>query len=421
MQIEAIQEYQTLDTPGLEDSRIMVVDDEPMIRETLRLFLQNFGMAKVQTADCGENALKELEVSEYDYVFIDLMMPGINGIETLQRIRQKHQPTSVILMTGYPSMDTVIDAMHNGASDFLVKPFRFQDIKIILERIQRYHLLLKKNWTLHQELKDKKKVEELNIKLEKKIRLQSILYSIIDSLSRINRSEELYNYLVNCAIDSCNARKACFMIYDQGSSSFLVLAQYGLEKLIDDLRVGLQIGSVTLDSNFLDLYFGNPLELIFPLTQCRRQSDLIAIPFNIRNEPFGILLVSDKESKKSFDEEDEFILKFLAEKAALNIENMALYDNLKQSLIASFMSLVGAIEAKDPYTQQHSSRVTELSIQIATIMGCGSDDLQRLESVSPLHDIGKIGINDSILNTFFYILLAGFNYGIIKPRRIFGD
>ena len=398
MQVEAIQEYQTLDTPDLDDSRIMVVDDEPMIRETLKLFLQNLGMSKVQTADCGETALKELEISDYDYVFIDLMMPGIDGIETLRQIRRKHQLTSVILMTGYPSMDIVIDAMHNGASDFLVKPFRFQDIKIILEKIQRYHLLLKKNWTLNQELNDKKKVEELNIKLEKKIRLQSILYSIIDSLSRVNKSEELYNYLIKCAVESCDARKACFMIYDQGISNFLVLAQYGLDKLIDNLRKGLQITSVTLDRDFLNLYFGKHMDLHFPLTQSCRQKDLIAIPFNIRDEPFGILLVSDKEGEKSFDEEDEFILKFLAEKAALNIENMALYDNLKQSLIASFMSLVGAIEAKDPYTQQHSSRVTELAIQIATKMGCSSDDLHRLESVTPLHDIGKIGINDSILN-----------------------
>jgi putative nucleotidyltransferase with HDIG domain len=376
----------------------MVVDDEPMIRETLKLFLQNLGMSKVITADCGENALKELGKSEYDYVFIDLMMPGINGIEALQRIRKSHQLTSVILMTGYPSMDIVIDAMHNGASDFLVKPFRFQDIKIILERIQRYHSLLKKNWTLKQELKGKKNVEELNIKLERQIRLQTILYGIIDSLSRINRSEELYNYLIKCAIDSCGAQKACFMIYDQGNSRFLVLAQYGLEKLIDDLRIGLQIGSASLDSNFLDLYFGKHLELNFPLSECVRLNDLIAIPFNIRNEPFGILLVSGKDDKSSFDKEDEFILKFLAEKAALNIENMALYDNLRQSLMASFMSLVSAIEAKDPYTQQHSSRVTDLAVQIAAKMGCVPEDLQRLESISPLHDIGKIGINDSILN-----------------------
>ena len=62
------------------------------------------------------------------------------------------------------------------------------------------------------------------------------------------------------------------------------------------------------------------------------------------------------------------------------------------------MSLVSAIEAKDSYTQQHSSRVTEYALKIALKMGCMSDRLQKLKSSGPLHDIGKIGIKDSILN-----------------------
>jgi putative nucleotidyltransferase with HDIG domain len=124
----------------------------------------------------------------------------------------------------------------------------------------------------------------------------------------------------------------------------------------------------------------------------------MSVPFKIRSEPFGVLLIGEKEGQKKFDREDEFILGFLAEKAALNIENIALYDNLKQSLIASLMSLVSAIEAKDAYTQQHSTRVTEYALKLALELGCQHDDIQRLRSSAPLHDIGKIGIRDSILN-----------------------
>ena len=124
----------------------------------------------------------------------------------------------------------------------------------------------------------------------------------------------------------------------------------------------------------------------------------MSIPFNIRNEPFGLLIIAGKDKQQPFDEDDEFILKFLAERTALNIENMALYDNLMQSLMASLMSLVSALEAKDPYTQQHSSRVTEYALQIARVMGCSEVENQKLNSSGPIHDIGKIGIHDSILN-----------------------
>ena len=401
MQVETFQEYETLTSTDLQSLQVMVVDDEPMVRETLKLFLQNLGIVNVHAVDTGENAIEEVEHGRYDYVFMDLMMPGIDGIETLKRIQKYNQITSVIIMTGYPSMDTVIDAMHNGASDFLIKPFSLQDIKIILERIQRYHLLMEKNWLLHQELEGKKEVEKLNNELEKRIRHQIIMYNIVDSLSRINKSEDLYRYLVNKTTESCNAKKACFMIYDQGNSNLHVLAQRGLGGMNPGIKTSLHESSEDsriLKSSFIKKYFGQSFENGFPLDRTSRINGLISIPFNIRNEPFGVLLVAEKEGEKPFDEEDEFILRFLAKRAAQNIENIALYDNLMQSLMASLMSLVSAIEAKDPCTQQHSSRVTEYALKIARRIGCGHDDLQRIESTAPLHDIGKIGVSDSILN-----------------------
>ncbi len=80
------------------------------------------------------------------------------------------------------------------------------------------------------------------------------------------------------------------------------------------------------------------------------------------------------------------------------MENIALYDNLKQSFIATLLSLVSAIEAKDAYTQQHSTRVTEYAVRIAEKVGCCAEDIEMLRSTAPLHDIGKIGIQDHILN-----------------------
>ena len=148
MQVETIQKYQSLALEHLDSLNVLLVDDEPAVVETLKLFLQNMGIGHIQTTNCGNNALDHLEKNHYDFIFMDLMMPGMNGIDVLKEIQQHHQLTSVIIMTGYPSMNVVINAMHNGAADFLVKPFNFKDIKIILERIQRLHLLREKNWQL---------------------------------------------------------------------------------------------------------------------------------------------------------------------------------------------------------------------------------------------------------------------------------
>jgi HD-GYP domain-containing protein (c-di-GMP phosphodiesterase class II) len=334
---------------------------------------------------------------------MDLMMPGISGIDTLKQIKEVHQYTNVIIMTGYPSMDTVINAMRNGASDFLTKPFRLQDIKIILERIHRFQILMEKNWLLHQELEGKKEVEKLNLELEKMIGHQSRMYDIVDSLSRISKSEDLYKFIVTKSIDSCNAGKACFMIYEHGEPELLVLSQHGLGDIHPGSRIVINDRSrekLFLDRRFLETHFGSSYKEGLSLSNNGTSSNrgVIAVPFHIRNEPFGVLIVGGKNGGKVFNDDDKFILMFLAERTALNIENIALYNNLTQSLMASLTSLVSAIEAKDPYTQQHSSRVTEYSIKIASKMGCSYDDIHRLESSGPLHDIGKIGVHDSILN-----------------------
>jgi len=402
VQIEAIQEYQTVNEPDLRKLKVMIVDDEPMICETLKIFFHSMGINSIKTVESGEMALSEIERARYDYIFMDLMMPGINGIEVLKQIKGIHQYTNIIIMTGYPSMDTVINAMRNGASDFLIKPFRLQDIKIILERIHKFQILMEKNWLLHQELEGKKEVEKLNCELEKMIGHQSRMYDIVDSLSRISKSEDLYKFIINKSIDSCNAGKACFMLYRHEDPELIVLCQHGLQEVYPGYRVAINHSAnenYFLDDNFIKMHFGkSKTEGLTFSNYCTKDNDLIVIPFQIRNEPFGVLIVGEKNNGQHFNDEDKFILMFLADRTALNIENVALYNNLTHSLMASLASLVSAIEAKDPYTQQHSSRVTEYSIKIADKMGCSYDDIQRLESSGPLHDIGKIGVHDSILN-----------------------
>ena len=192
MQNKTYQRLQPLNRQKYESLKVLIVDDEPSIIETLQIFLQSMNIHFIHDANCGEKALEYVDKIQYDYIFIDLMMPGMNGIEFLKNIQHYHHLTSVIIMTGYPSMNAVIDAMHNGASDFLVKPFRVGDIEIIFQRLQKLHRLREKNWCLHQELEEKKKVEDLNRQLSKKIQFQTILFNIVNSLSEMSYPDDIY-------------------------------------------------------------------------------------------------------------------------------------------------------------------------------------------------------------------------------------
>lgn len=126
------------------------------------------------------------------------------------------------------------------------------------------------------------------------------------------------------------------------------------------------------------------------------QGDYLCLPIKIREEVFGVFVVADKKSGRPGGE-DIYLLRFLLDKAALSIENVALYESMLGNLHSTLGALVGAMEAKDPYTRQHSLRVTNLSVLTAQTMGLEFSDLESLRFAAYLHDIGKIGVKDHVL------------------------
>jgi DNA-binding NtrC family response regulator len=125
--------------------RILVVDDELFVRELLMEFLSSQGY-EVSLADSGETAIKLMQSEPAQVVLLDLKMPGIDGIETLKQIRQIIPDALAIVMTGYPTIESSIEALRCGACDYVVKPFKLNDLKSSIERALEEHKL-KENTT----------------------------------------------------------------------------------------------------------------------------------------------------------------------------------------------------------------------------------------------------------------------------------
>ncbi len=121
------------------------------------------------------------------------------------------------------------------------------------------------------------------------------------------------------------------------------------------------------------------------------------VPLKIRDKVFGVITAIVNQGQKRFAEKDLYYLSFLAQSAAQAIENLALYENIYENLFATLYAFVKAVEARDLYTQQHSSRVTGLSLILGRHLGCSKEELDILNFAGHLHDIGKIGIRDDIL------------------------
>jgi DNA-binding response OmpR family regulator len=114
-------------------AKILVVDDEIVIRESLTEVLQ-LEDYQVETAGTGEEALKTLEEDSFDLVLMDIKMPGIGGVEAMHEINKLYPDTRIILITGYGTLDTAIDAIRSGAHDYILKPVYPDDILLSISR-----------------------------------------------------------------------------------------------------------------------------------------------------------------------------------------------------------------------------------------------------------------------------------------------
>jgi DNA-binding NtrC family response regulator len=115
---------------------ILIVDDEQSLRTTLAENLTDGGYA-VETAGDGVEALKKFESASFEAVITDVRLPGMNGIDVLRGVKKISLKTPVIVITGYGTVDTAVEAMKEGAADFMMKPFSFDHIEMILRDVLR--------------------------------------------------------------------------------------------------------------------------------------------------------------------------------------------------------------------------------------------------------------------------------------------
>ncbi len=121
---------------NMENGNILVVDDDPMIREILKEIIQKQGY-RVSAVEDGESALKEIERQDFDLIFLDLMMPGTSGVDTLKSIKGKDKNAVVVIVTGFADDPLALKAMSLGPLFLIRKPFKEKDILEVLKIVMR--------------------------------------------------------------------------------------------------------------------------------------------------------------------------------------------------------------------------------------------------------------------------------------------
>jgi DNA-binding NtrC family response regulator len=133
---------------------ILVIDDEEIMREILEALLKGEGYS-VRLASSGEEGVELAKNVPFDAAIVDVMMPGMNGMETLEALKKLDEELAVIMVTAYASVENAITSMKRGAFDYITKPFKNDEVLVILRNALERRNLMNENRTLRQNLQER--------------------------------------------------------------------------------------------------------------------------------------------------------------------------------------------------------------------------------------------------------------------------
>ncbi|MFA6149249.1 MAG: HD domain-containing phosphohydrolase [bacterium] len=367
--------------------RVLIIDDEPGVRDLLSETLSGIGGYETVIATDGFDGIEKIRASEFDVIFTDLAMPRLNGMDFLKKCKDIDVKTPIVVLTGVSSMEIAVNAMRQGAYDFITKPFHLDKIVSTTEKIIGERKLFRR---LASSQGSEASLETLNAELFKKLQQIVALHSIITDVDACRENKEIFERAAGMAAKLLTVNEVSFGIVREGL-----------------LEIKSSIGVVgkafpvagTLLSRVIDRKQHHVADVgeASPYDGAAMPSQFLAIPLVVGNEVFGILSFSGKADGTAFSEEEVYLAIDFVKKVASRIENNALYEVFFNNLVDTLKSLIATIEARDFYTKQHSERVTMYALQVAEAMHLGPDEIDTIRFGGYLHDIGKIGVRDTVL------------------------
>jgi DNA-binding NtrC family response regulator len=162
--------------------RILLAEDSDRTRQSLKELLESDDQVEVETVQDGEKAMKSLTQHSYSIFLTDLKMPGLDGMQLIEQIQQQRIPVTVIVMTGYGSINEAVQAMRLGAYDFLTKPIDVQHLRLVINRALRDRVLQDEVASLREQIQGRYSFHNI---LSKNPRMHGV-FELIGNLAQTN-------------------------------------------------------------------------------------------------------------------------------------------------------------------------------------------------------------------------------------------
>jgi DNA-binding NtrC family response regulator len=250
----------------VSDVKILVVDDEMIVCESCKRILEEEGY-EVETALSGKEAFEKMKANPFDIVITDLKMPGIDGMEVLKSFRKEYPDSIIIMITGFSTVETAVEAMKLGAFDYIPKPFTPDEVSVVVKKAIEKKSLQLENIYLRQELQEKYGFHNIVGKSKKMHEIYRIIVKVATTDSTVliygqsgtgkeliaraihfnSPRREKQFVPVDCAVLSENLLESELFGHVRGSFTGAVTTKPGLFEVADGGTVFLdEVGNISL-------------------------------------------------------------------------------------------------------------------------------------------------------------------------------
>lgn len=293
---------------GAIKAKILVIDDEQIVHESCNRILTEEGY-EVKSALTGQEGFKKIEEEPFDLVITDLKMPGISGMEALKQIKKDNPNIGIIMVTGYSTAETAVEAMKLGAFDYLPKPFTPDELISVIN----------------------KAVEKKRVLIETK-HLESAYRDAAKAISSSLNLNEVLELIVKSVVNLLKVKGCGVNLLDDTRKKLKTRVAYGLS---DDY---LAKGPLDADKSVTESIEGktvfiediaNDPRVQYP-DEAKKEGivSILSIPLKAKENVIGVLRVYTGAARRFNDEEMDMVNK-LAEQAGIAVLNAKLYKDIK--------------------------------------------------------------------------------------------
>ncbi|SDB22153.1 HD domain-containing protein [Desulfonatronum thiosulfatophilum] len=360
---------------------ILIVDDEQSLLDICQESLTEAGYS-IHIAHNGTTALKMLEhLPGLDLIISDLRMPGMSGLDLMKKLKEGASEADFLIMTGFGSIETAVESIRLGAVDYLPKPFNISHLLLKVEKI----LQIRRNREDRKKLSNLVRVLNLSQAMNTKLDMKSLTNEFLSQIQKnFNPDGTVFLLEDGTGLQSKAMRGALLRNNPQLATWVKQLGERIFRQQLPELIL-------LKNKKFSSMCTEGP-------PPDESITSVMVAPMTTRMKSIGAIVLLRNSSKDEYSREQSQLLNVFAAHTASAFENARLYGQLWDMNLEVIRSFAQAVEAKDVYTRGHSERVAIYATHLGNRLNLSRQDLHLLYTGGILHDIGKIGIPDIILN-----------------------